>query len=109
MSLMMIIFSPRAFLHVYSKFTTFRTEPGSPAQIKKFTTKYGVEFPIMTKIDVNGANAHPLFVWMKGEIGPEDIKWNFGKFLIDKGGGVAGRYAPDDDPLSIEPEIAKLL
>lgn len=89
--------------------TRTRAEPGSAAQIKAFVAKYGVKFTMMKKIEVNGDKAHAVFKWLKNEIGPEDIEWNFGKFLVDKEGAVAGRYAPDEDPLNLEPEITSLL
>ena len=56
-------------------------EPGSDAEIKAFTDGYGVTFPLFAKIDVNGPNAHPLYVHLKkqkGELLGDDIKWNFG-------------------------------
>lgn len=90
-------------------------EPGTAAQIKSFTEGYGVKFPVMAKVEVNGANAHPLWAWMKQETsafgisGLDNIKWNFGKFLINKEGKVSNRYAPTSSPLSIAKDIEKLL
>jgi len=90
-------------------------EPGSAASIKSFTEKYGVKFPVMAKIDVNGDNTHPLYKWMKDETtsfgmgGLAGIKWNFGKFLIDKNGKVVKRYAPTSNPLSIASDINQYL
>ncbi|EGF81618.1 hypothetical protein BATDEDRAFT_10803 [Batrachochytrium dendrobatidis JAM81] len=74
---------------------------------------YGVTFPMMEKINVNGADAHPLYQYIKkeapGTLGIEMIKWNFEKFLVDRNGKVVKRFAPTTTPESIEPEIAKLL
>lgn len=87
-------------------------EPGSDAEIKAFADKYGVTFPMFSKVDVNGSNAHPLFKWARdcaGSFPSDDIKWNFGKFLIDKDGRINKRFAPTDSPLSIESDIKKLL
>jgi glutathione peroxidase len=89
-------------------------EPGSAEEIGQFCTKnYGVTFPMCAKIDVNGANAHPLYKFLtaekKGIFGTEAIKWNFTKFLIDKDGEVVGRYAPQTKPDEIAKPIEKLL
>jgi len=68
---------------------------------------------MFAKIDVNGANAHPLYQWLKSEkagiLGTEAIKWNFTKFLVDRTGRVVRRYAPTDTPEKIEKEIPALL
>lgn len=73
---------------------------------------YGVTFPIFAKIDVNGENAHPLFVQLKnsqsGILGSK-IKWNFTKFLVDRDGNVVKRFAPTTKPEAIKKEIEKLL
>lgn len=89
-------------------------EPGTAEEIKTFCTlKYHVTFPIFEKINVNGKNAHPLFVYLKssakGIMGTEAIKWNFTKFLVDKDGTVVQRFASKDTPESIEDAIVKLL
>jgi len=89
-------------------------EPGSEQEIAKFCeTNYDVTFPLFAKIDVNGDAAAPLYRYLKREkpglLGTEAIKWNFTKFLVDRNGGVVARYAPNDTPESIEPEIAKVL
>lgn len=89
-------------------------EPGTEEEILQFcTTRYDVTFPMFAKIEVNGANAHPLYRWMKGEksgfLGTEAIKWNFTKFLIDGNGEVVKRYAPTDTPEKIEKDIAALV
>jgi glutathione peroxidase len=73
---------------------------------------YGVTFPIFAKIDVNGENADPLFVYLKEQkkgLLSKNIKWNFTKFLIDGNGNVVERYAPTTDPSKIEDDIVKLL
>lgn len=89
-------------------------EPLSEPQIENFCRlDYGVTFPMFAKIDVNGANSHPLYRYLKenapGILGSEIIKWNFTKFLIDKNGNVVRRYAPSTTPEAIESDIQKLL
>lgn len=89
-------------------------EPGSNAEIQEFCTlNYAVKFPIMAKIDVNGASAHPLYNYLKSHTPPaqgnEDIKWNFAKFLISKDGQILSRFAPTVTPQELEPEIKKAL
>lgn len=91
-----------------------KQEPGDAAQIGSFCEQnYGVRFPMFDKIDVNGANAHPLFRWLTGEapgvLGLEAIKWNFTKFLVDRNGNVVKRYAPVTKPEAIAADIEKLL
>ena len=89
-------------------------EPGSPDEIAEFCkVNFGVTFPLMEKVDVNGDDASPLFDWMKAEapglMGSKAVKWNFTKFLIDREGNVVKRYAPQDTPERISKDIAKLL
>jgi glutathione peroxidase len=89
-------------------------EPGSEAEIATFCeTSFGVTFPMLAKVDVNGDDAAPLYKWLKKEkpglLGSEAIKWNFTKFLVDRDGKVVARYAPNDTPESIAPDIEKLL
>nr|BBB37584.1 glutathione peroxidase [Chattonella marina var. antiqua] len=87
-------------------------EPGSNAEIQKFAKARGAEFPVFSKIDVNGDAEHPLYTYLKsekGELGGNDIKWNFSKFLVDAEGKPTGRYAPTTSPLAIEDDIKKLL
>jgi glutathione peroxidase len=89
-------------------------EPGSEAEIGAFCLKnYGVTFPMFSKIEVNGANAHPLYKYLKdakpGLLGTEAIKWNFTKFLIGKDGEPVARYAPNTKPEELEAPIRKLL
>jgi len=89
-------------------------EPGSETEILNFCNlEYGVNFPLFSKIEVNGANAHPLYTYLKsakpGILGTEAIKWNFTKFLIDRSGEPIRRYAPNDKPESIEADIQAAL
>ena len=89
-------------------------EPGDAAEIANFCSlTYDVTFPVFAKIDVNGANADPLFVELKkqapGLLGTEGIKWNFTKFLVGKDGRVVERYAPTTKPEDIRADIEKLL
>jgi glutathione peroxidase len=89
-------------------------EPGDEAEIGAFCeTNYGVSFPIFAKIDVNGADAHPLFQYLTrdkpGILGTEAIKWNFTKFLIDRDGDPVSRHAPQVKPEDLETPIQKLL
>jgi glutathione peroxidase-family protein len=74
---------------------------------------YGVSFPLFDKVDVNGANAHPLFTLLKAEapgvLGTEGIKWNFTNFLVGRDGKVHERYAPTTTPAQLESDVAKLL
>ncbi len=89
-------------------------EPGTEAEIQTFCKlTYDVTFPLFSKIDVNGANAHPLFQFLKSEkkgvLGTEAIKWNFTKFLVNANGEVAKRYGSSDAPEKIAPDIEKLL
>ena len=89
-------------------------EPGDESEIKSFClTNYDVTFPLYAKIEVNGANAHPLYKWLKSEkagvLGTEAIKWNFTKFLVDRAGNVVKRYAPTDTPEKIEADLAAVL
>ncbi len=91
-----------------------KQEPGSAEEIRQFCTlNFGVSFPMFDKIDVNGAEAHPLFTQLKqaapGLLGSKAVKWNFTKFLVDKDGTVLRRFAPNDTPESIESEITALL
>lgn len=89
-------------------------EPGDEAEIQQFCSlTYDVSFPMFAKIEVNGANAHPLYRHLKGEkkgvLGTAAIKWNFTKFLVDRDGQVLKRYAPNDTPEAIGKDIAALL
>ena len=89
-------------------------EPGSESEIGAFCQKnYGVTFPMFSKIEVNGANAHPLYKYLKdakpGLLGTEAIKWNFTKFLIDRDGKPVARYAPQIKPEELDEPIRTLL
>jgi glutathione peroxidase len=89
-------------------------DKGSNEQIAEFCQlNYGVSFPMMAKIEVNGAQAHPLYQWMSAEapglLGTKAIKWNFTKFLVGKDGQVIKRYAPTDAPASLAKDIEAAL
>ncbi len=89
-------------------------EPGTEAEIAAFcSATYDVTFPMFAKIDVNGADTHPLYRHLKSEkpgiLGTEAIKWNFTKFLVDRDGGVVARFAPKDAPADIDADVAALL
>ena len=89
-------------------------EPGAAKDISEFCElNYGVSFPMFAKVDVNGANAAPLYEHLKDEVpgllGSKKIKWNFTKFLVDKNGKVIKRYAPSVKPDAIHDDIEKLL
>jgi glutathione peroxidase len=88
-------------------------EPGQADEIQAFcSTHYDVTFPLFEKIDVNGANAHPLYEYLKrqqsGLLGAS-IKWNFTKFLVDRAGKVVARYAPTARPEALRQQIETLL
>ena len=88
-------------------------EPGSDVEIAIFCdATYGVTFPLFAKIEVNGKNAHPLYVWLKQQKGGllgSRIKWNFTKFLVDRVGTVRARFAPMTKPERLVREVAELL
>ncbi len=89
-------------------------EKGTEAEIGAFCEKnFGVTFPLFSKVDVNGDNAHPLFKQLKkdapGLLGTEAIKWNFTKFLVGRDGKVFKRYAPSTKPEELTGDIEKLL
>lgn len=88
-------------------------DPGTNDEIGAFCQKnYGVSFPMMAKVDVNGADAHPIFTWLKDQKGgllTDGIKWNFTKFLIDSSGQVIDRYAPTTKPEAIKADIEQAL
>jgi glutathione peroxidase len=89
-------------------------EPGDAAEIARFCSlTYDVTFPVFAKIEVNGDGADPLYAELKrqapGLLGSKAIKWNFTKFLVDRSGKVAGRYAPTTKPEDIAADIEKLL
>ena len=89
-------------------------DKGSNDEIASFCQlNYGVSFPMMAKIEVNGGGAHPLYQWLTKEapgfLGTKSIKWNFTKFLIGKDGRVLKRYAPTDKPASLTRDIEAAL
>jgi glutathione peroxidase len=92
-------------------------EPGTAAEIATFCERqYRVSFPMFARIDVNGDQAHPLFQFLKSEkpgmlgmFGSGAVRWNFTKFLVDRGGRVISRYAPMTKPESLAKPIEKLL
>lgn len=88
-------------------------EPGGNEEIKNFcTSTFSVTFPMMSKIDVNGDDADPLYKFLKKEKGGilgDEIKWNFTKFLIDREGNVVDRFASQKTPKALEKEVEKLL
>lgn len=89
-------------------------EPGSEKEILEFCqTNYGVTFPMFSKIDVNGENTHPLYVYLKkeapGVLSTQDIKWNFTKFLVSADGKVLQRFAPATTPAQIDNELKKII
>ncbi|KXZ53559.1 hypothetical protein GPECTOR_6g475 [Gonium pectorale] len=88
-------------------------EPGSNAEVKAFATNKGFQGEgalLMDKIDVNGANASPVYQYLKVASGDtSDIGWNFGKFLVRPDGTVFGRYAPTTSPLALEKYVQELL
>lgn len=88
-------------------------EPGNNEEISNFCSiNYGLTFPVMEKVDVNGENAHPLFKYLQekspGLLG-KAIKWNFTKFLVDKEGNAVDRFAPTTSPLKLKKQIEELL
>ncbi len=89
-------------------------DPGSNDEIASFCQlNYGVNFPMMEKINVNGTDAHPLYQWLTAEapglLGSKAIKWNFTKFLVGKDGRVIKRYAPQDAPEKLAADIEAAL
>jgi len=91
-----------------------RQDPGTHEQIAAFCQKnYGVTFPMMAKVEVNGEAAHPVWKWLKaqapGPKGGEPVGWNFSKFLVGRDGAVRARYAPGDRPEALATEIEAAL
>lgn len=89
-------------------------DPGSDDEIASFCQlNYGVDFPMMAKVQVNGAQAHPLWKWLTrqapGVLGTTSVKWNFTKFLVGKDGRVIRRYAPNDAPQALARDIEEAL
>jgi len=91
-----------------------KQDKGSNEEIATFCQKnYGVSFPMMSKIEVNGAQAHPLYQWLSAEapglLGSKAIKWNFTKFLVGKDGRAIKRYAPQDAPEKLAKDIEAVI
>jgi glutathione peroxidase len=89
-------------------------DPGDNGQIASFCElNYGVSFPMMGKVEVKGANAHPLWKWLTKEapglLGSESVKWNFTKFLVARDGRVLRRFGPRDEPRAIEEHVLRAL
>jgi glutathione peroxidase len=89
-------------------------DPASNDKIAEFCQlNYGVSFPMMAKVEVNGSTAHPLYQWLCAEapglLGTKAIKWNFTKFLVGRDGQVLKRYAPTDKPASLSQDIEAAL
>ncbi|WP_141734799.1 glutathione peroxidase [Oligoflexus tunisiensis] len=89
-------------------------EPGTESEIKNFcSTRFDVNFPMFSKIEVNGDKAHPLYQYLKkekaGKDGNPDIEWNFAKFLVDDQGRVVERFPARTDPSEIKSRVAELL
>lgn len=89
-------------------------EPGSESEIASFCElNYNISFPMFSKVDVNGANAHPLYKFLKkekkGALGTEAVKWNFTKFLVSRTGIVLDRFAPTTNPSDIAEKIEAIL
>ena len=89
-------------------------DPGSDSEIAEFCRiNYGVSFPMMAKIEVNGSGADPLFTWLESRApaasGAEPIEWNFTKFLVSRNGGVVARFAPKSEPSELRSAIEEQL
>jgi glutathione peroxidase len=108
-------YGPRGFAVIGFPCNQFGAqEPGSADDIASFCSlNYGVTFPMMAKVEVNGDAAPPLYQWLKAEapgiLGSKGVKWNFTKFLIGRDGKVVKRYAPTDKPESLAADIEALL
>ena len=107
-------FAPRGFELLAFPCDQFgHQEPGTDAEIAAFCGRtYGITFPLFAKIEVNGENAHPLYVWLKQQKGGllgGRIKWNFTKFLVDRAGTVRTRFAPTTTPERLARDVAGLL
>jgi glutathione peroxidase len=91
-----------------------RQDPGSDEQIQSFCElNFGVDFPMMAKVEVNGRHAHPLWKWLTAEapglLGTRAVKWNFTKFLVGRDGRVIKRFAPNDEPAAMAADIERAL
>jgi glutathione peroxidase len=107
--------SPRGFAVLGFPCNQFANqEPGDAAEIAQFCSlTYDVTFPMFAKIDVKGPQAHPLYVWLTaqapGLLGTRAVKWNFTKFLVDRQGKVAERFAPAAKPEALRRAVEALL
>jgi glutathione peroxidase len=91
-----------------------KQEPALEPEIKTFCqTRFGITFPLFSKIEVNGPKAHPVYKFLVAEkpgfLGSKRIKWNFTKFLVDRDGRPLKRYAPQEKPEAIQPDIERAL
>lgn len=89
-----------------------KQEPGSMEDIQSFACSFNPKFDMFSKINVNGKEAHPLFVYLKSTcpgLITNSIKWNFTKFLIDRNGKPVARYGPNEEPLSFASKVEELL
>ena len=91
-----------------------KQEPGTEDEIAQFCkVRFGTSFPLFSKINVNGKEAHPLYQFLKtqapGVLGSKSIKWNFTKFLVDRSGAVVERFSPKTKPASLHSAIRRLL
>lgn len=108
-------FAPRGFVVLGFPCNQFGgQEPGSEREIAAFChATYDVSFPLFAKVEVNGAGAHPLFVWLRrsvrGALGTTRIKWNFTKFLIDRSGRPVRRFSPATKPERLRARVEALL
>jgi glutathione peroxidase len=108
-------YGPRGLVVIGFPSNEFRgQDPGTNDEIASFCElNFGVSFPMMAKIKVNGSDAHPLWKFLKSEkpglLGTEVIKWNFTKFLVGRDGQVIKRYAPNDPPEKLRPDIEAAL
>jgi glutathione peroxidase len=85
-------------------------EPGTNEEIQQFCSlNFNVTFPVLAKINVNGSEAHPLYVYLKDQTGGGAIKWNFNKFLLDKTGNIVKRYDSGDSLEELEADIKGIL
>ena len=86
-------------------------EPGTPGEISAFAASKGANFPMFEKVEVNGVNAHPLyrFLRLNSSLNGGEISWNFGKFLLDRSGNIAGYYEPRVSPSEFVSDIENLL
>ena len=85
-------------------------EPGTPQEIQAFLDSKGVTFPVFEKVEVNGADAHPVYRFLKGSDGLwNSVKWNFAKFLVGRDGQLISRYLPTTSPSSLEADVMKAL